>query len=97
MQTEALRMFGEGKFNWSVAGVGYPRQYTLGAMSIGMSGHVRVGMEDNIYVRPGELCESTVQMVEDINTIASICGRELATPDEAREILGLKGGDRVNF
>jgi uncharacterized protein (DUF849 family) len=97
MQTEALRMFGEDKFNWSVVGVGYPRQYTLGAMAIGMFGHVRVGMEDNIYVRPGELCRSNVQMVEDVKTIASICGRELATPDEAREILGLKGADRVNF
>jgi len=58
MQTESLRMFGEGKFNWSVVGVGYPRQYTLGAMAIGMLGHVRVGMEDNLYVRPGQLCKS---------------------------------------
>jgi uncharacterized protein (DUF849 family) len=97
MQTEALRIFGPGRFNWSVIGVGYPRQYTLGAMAIGMSGHVRVGMEDNIYIRPGRLCESNVEMVEDIKTIAEIFGRELATPDEAREILGLKGDDKVNF
>jgi len=97
MQTEALRIFGPDKFNWSVIGVGYPRQYTLGAMAIGMFGHVRVGMEDNIYVRPGRLCRSNVEMVEDIKTIAEICGRQIATPDEAREILGLKGADKVNF
>jgi uncharacterized protein (DUF849 family) len=97
MQTEALRMFGEGKFNWSVVGVGYPRQYTLGAMAIGMFGHVRIGMEDNLLVRPGQLCKSNVEMVEDIKTIARIFGRELATPDEAREILRLKGGDKVGF
>ena len=48
MQTECLRIFGENNFNWSVIGVGYPRQYTLGAMAIGMGGHVRVGMEDNV-------------------------------------------------
>jgi uncharacterized protein (DUF849 family) len=92
LQTETLRIFGEGNFNWSVIGVGYPRQYTLGAMAIGMFGHVRVGMEDNLYVRPGVLAKSNLDMVEDIKTIATICGRELATPDEAREILGLKGG-----
>jgi len=97
MQTEALRIFGADKFNWSVIGVGYPRQYTLGAMSIGMLGHVRVGMEDNIYVRPGRLCKSNVEMVEDIKTIAEIFGRELATPDEAREIIGLKGTNKVGF
>lgn len=97
MQTEALRIFGEGNFNWSVIGVGYPRQYTLGALAIAMFGHVRVGMEDNIYCRPGVLCQSNVEMVEDIKTIARICGRELASPNEAREMLGLKGADRVTF
>jgi uncharacterized protein (DUF849 family) len=97
MQTEALRIFGPDRFNWSVIGVGYPRQYTLGAMAIGMFGHVRVGMEDNIYVRSGQLCQSNLEMVEDIKTIAEICGRQLATPDEAREILGLKGANKVDF
>jgi len=97
MQTEALRIFGEENFNWSVIGVGYPRQYTLGGMAIGMFGHVRVGMEDNIYVRKGQLCKSNIEMVEDIKTIANICGRELATPDEAREMLGLKVLKRLIF
>jgi len=96
-QTEALRHFGPGTFQWSVIGVGYPRQYTLGALAISMFGHVRVGLEDNIYVRKGKLCKSNVEMVEDIKTIAEIFGRELATPDEAREMLGLKGHNKVNF
>lgn len=97
MQTEALRMFGPENFHWSVIGVGYPRQYTLGALAMAMFGHVRVGMEDNIYHRKGVLCQSNVEMVEDIKTIAEIFGRELATPDEAREMLQLKGADKVEF
>jgi len=96
-QTEAVRHLGPDTFNWSVIGVGYPRQYTLGALAISMMGHVRVGMEDNIYVRKGQLAKSNAEMVEDIKTIAEIFGRELATPDEAREILGLKGSDKVNY
>lgn len=97
LQTEALRIFGPDKFDWSVIGVGYPRQYTLGALAMAMFGNVRVGLEDNLYCRQGVLCKSNVQMVEDIKTIAEIFGRQLATPDEARERLGLKGGAKVNF
>ncbi len=97
MQTEALRIFGPDDFHWSVIGVGYPRQYTLGALAMAMFGHVRVGMEDNIYVRKGVLCKSNVEMVNDIKTIAEIFGRELATPDEAREMLDLKGPNHVDF
>jgi uncharacterized protein (DUF849 family) len=97
LQTEALRMFGHGNFHWSVIGVGYPRQYTLGALAMSMFGHVRVGMEDNIYRRKGVLCQSNLEMVEDIKTIAEIFGRELASPDEAREMLNLKGADKVEF
>jgi uncharacterized protein (DUF849 family) len=97
LQTEALRHFGPGAFQWSVIGVGYPRQFTLGALAIAMFGHVRVGLEDNIYIRKDRLCKSNLEMVEDIKTIAEIFGRELATPDEARAMLGLKGHDKVNF
>jgi 3-keto-5-aminohexanoate cleavage enzyme len=55
-----------------------------------MGGHVRVGLEDNIYYRKGELA-SNPQLVERIKTLAGEFGREVATPDEAREILGLGG------
>jgi len=97
LQTEAMKQFGNGTFQWSVIGVGYPRQYTLGALAISMFGHVRVGLEDNIFVRKGKLCKSNVEMVEDIKILAEMFGRELATPDEAREMLGLKGQAKVNF
>ncbi|MFH1092349.1 MAG: 3-keto-5-aminohexanoate cleavage protein, partial [Pseudomonadota bacterium] len=97
MQTEAHRIFGPGKFHFSAIGVGYPRQYTLGALSIGMFGHVRVGLEDNIFVRKGRMCKSNLEMVEDIKVLAEMFGRDLATPDEAREMLKLKGQEKVNF
>ena len=96
-QTEALRVFGPDRFQFSAIGVGFPRQYTLGALSIAMFGHVRVGLEENIYIRKDKLCKSNLEMVEDIKVIAEMFGRELATPDETREILSLKGGDKVNF
>jgi uncharacterized protein (DUF849 family) len=97
MQTEALRMFGEDGFTWSVIGVGFPRQYTLGALAISMGGHVRVGLEDNIYRRRGVLCKSNAEMVQDIRVLAEMFDREVATSDEAREILHLKGAGKVNY
>lgn len=97
LEEAARRHIGEGDFQWSVAGIGYPRQYTLGALAIGMFGHVRVGLEDNIYRRPGVLATSNLEMVEDVKVLAEMFGRELASPDEAREMLALKGADQVAF
>jgi uncharacterized protein (DUF849 family) len=97
MEQAARQHFGDDGFHWSVAGIGYPRQYTLGALAIGMFGHVRIGLEDNIYRRPGVLATSNVEMVEDVKTLAEMFGREIASPDEARALLGLKGGDQVAF
>ncbi|MDD4479360.1 MAG: 3-keto-5-aminohexanoate cleavage protein [Mesotoga sp.] len=54
-----------------------------------MGGHVRVGFEDNIYYRKGELATSNAQLVERIARIAREYGREIASPDEARAILGI--------
>lgn len=96
MEEAARRHLGDD-LNWSVAGIGYPRQYTLGALAIAMFGHVRVGLEDNIYRRPGVLATSNAEMVEDVKSLAEVFGRELATPDEAREMLRLKGHDQVAF
>jgi 3-keto-5-aminohexanoate cleavage enzyme len=62
-----------------------------------MGGHVRVGLEDNIYVSKGVLAKSNAELVEKAVRIARELDREIATPDEAREILGLKGRDKVNF
>jgi 3-keto-5-aminohexanoate cleavage enzyme len=65
-------------------------------MAIMMGGHVRVGLEDNIYVGRGVL-GTNAQLVEKAARIAEEFEREIAAPDEARAILGLKGKDAVNF
>jgi 3-keto-5-aminohexanoate cleavage enzyme len=72
-------------------------QFNLGAISLQMGGHVRVGMEDNIYIRKGVLAKSNAELVEKAIRLAREFDREPATPDEARLILGLKGKEKVNF
>lgn len=74
---------------WTVAGIGR-HELPLAMMSIIMGGHVRVGFEDNIFYKKGELAKSNAQLVERIVRIAKETGREIATPDEAREILHIK-------
>jgi 3-keto-5-aminohexanoate cleavage enzyme len=61
----------------------------MGALAIIMGGNVRVGMEDNIYLEKGALAKSNAELVAKIARIAKELGREIATPDEARQILGL--------
>jgi uncharacterized protein (DUF849 family) len=58
---------------------------------------VRVGLEDSLFIGRGKLAESNAQQVTKIRRIVEDLGCEVATPDEARDILGLKGGDRVAF
>jgi len=74
---------------WTVAGVGRA-QLPLATMGIILGGHVRVGFEDNVYYKKGELATSNAQMVERIVRLAKELGREVATPDEARRILNLR-------
>lgn len=74
---------------FSVAGIGR-YEFPLAAMSIVAGGHVRVGFEDNIYIGKGEMAESNAVLVEKVVRLAKELGREIATPKEAREILGLK-------
>ncbi|MGV8145835.1 MAG: 3-keto-5-aminohexanoate cleavage protein [Alkaliphilus sp.] len=73
---------------WTVAGIGR-HELPLAVMAIIMGGHVRVGFEDNTYYKRGELAKSNAQLVERIVRIAKEMGREVATPDEAREILNI--------
>lgn len=73
---------------WSVAGIGR-HQLSMAALAITLGGHVRVGFEDNIYYRKGELAVSNAQLVERVARIAAELDRPLATPDEAREMLGI--------
>ena len=96
LKTRAEVLFGKKNFTWSVIGVG-PAEINLSTMAIHMGGHVRVGLEDNIYIRRGVLARSNAELVEKIVHLAEILNREVATPDEARRILGLKGKDKVNY
>jgi 3-keto-5-aminohexanoate cleavage enzyme len=73
---------------FNVLGFG-PHQLPLTTMGVLLGGHVRVGLEDNVYYSRGELAESSAQLVERIAEVARTLGREPATPDQAREILGL--------
>lgn len=75
---------------WTVAGVG-AAELSLGAIAIVMGGHVRVGFEDNIFYRKGELAESNAQLVARIARLSRELNREVANPDEARKILSIKG------
>ncbi|MDE2367830.1 MAG: 3-keto-5-aminohexanoate cleavage protein [Burkholderiales bacterium] len=74
--------------SWTVAGIG-AAQLTLGTMAIALGGHVRVGFEDNIHFRKGELATSNAQLVERIAAIGRLLDRPPATADEARAILGI--------
>jgi 3-keto-5-aminohexanoate cleavage enzyme len=73
---------------WSAIGASKD-QLAINTMSILMGGHVRVGMEDSVYYRKGDLAKTNAQFVERIVELSRILGREIATPNEAREILGL--------
>jgi uncharacterized protein (DUF849 family) len=97
MKQTADRLFGDENYVWSVIGAGYPAEFNLATLAIMMGGHARVGMEDNIFVEKGVLCKSNADLVEKVVRIAKELGREVATPDEARKILGLKGKDKVNY
>lgn len=72
-------------------------QMDFGTQSVLLGGHARVGLEDSLFIGKGELAASNAQQVARIRQIVEALGREVATPAEAREMLGLKGGDRVAF
>jgi len=97
MKQTCDRLFGTQNYNWSVLGVGYPAEFNVATLSIMMGGHVRVGFEDNIFINKGVLAKSNAELVEKVVRIARELGRDVATPDEARSILGLKGKDKVNY
>ncbi|MDR1703257.1 MAG: 3-keto-5-aminohexanoate cleavage protein [Clostridiales bacterium] len=73
---------------FTVSGIG-KAQFPMAALSIIMGGHVRVGFEDNVYVSKGVLAKSNAELVEKAARLARELGREIASPGEAREILGL--------
>lgn len=92
----AQRLFGEGGYEWSVLAAG-KNQMPFATQSAMLGGNLRVGLEDSLYIGKGELATSSAQQVTRIRTIIENLGLTVATPTEARERLGLKGGDAVGF
>ncbi|MBU6358100.1 MAG: 3-keto-5-aminohexanoate cleavage protein, partial [Rhodospirillales bacterium] len=72
-------------------------QMPIAAQAAAMGANVRVGLEDSLWIGPGQLAESNAQQVRKVRQILEGLGLEIATPDEARQILSLKGADRVAF
>ncbi len=97
LQTETHRWLGADNYTWSVIGIGYPAEFHLGAVAMAMGGNVRVGIEDNIFVKYKVLAKSNAELVEKARNIAELLEREIATPDDARQMLGLKGINKVKF
>lgn len=95
MKRTADRLFGD-QYRWSVLGAGR-NQLPIAAQSAAMGGNVRVGLEDSLWLGPGTLAESNAAQVRAARQIIEGLGLDVATPDDAREILGLKGGGDVGF
>ena len=95
MRRTADRLFGND-YQWSVLGAGR-NQLPIAAQSIAMGGHVRVGLEDSLWIGPGQLAKSNADQVKAARTLIERLGLEVATPAEARAMLALKGKAAVNF
>ncbi|MBY6047128.1 3-keto-5-aminohexanoate cleavage protein [Vannielia litorea] len=95
MKRTADRLFGDD-YRWSVLGAG-AGQMRIAAQAAAMGGNVRVGLEDSLWAGKGRLAESNAEQVRMVRGIIEGLGKSVATPDEAREILELKGGDQVGF
>lgn len=95
MKRTADRLFGND-FRWSVLGAG-ANQFRVAAQAATLGGNVRVGLEDSLWAGRGELATSNAVQVRKVRNIIENLGLEVATPEEAREMLQLKGGDQVAF
>lgn len=95
MKRTADRLFGD-QFRWSVLGAG-ASQLRIAAQAAAMGGNIRVGLEDSIWAGKGVLAKTNAEQVVLARKIIEGLGKTVATPDEAREILSLKGGDQVAF
>ena len=95
MRRTADRLFGSD-YQWSILAAGR-HQMSLATMGATMGANVRVGLEDSIYLGPGRLAKSNAEQVQKIRAILEGLSLEVATPEEARTMLKLKGGDQVAF
>jgi uncharacterized protein (DUF849 family) len=95
MKRTADRLFGDA-YLWSVLGAGRNQMF-IGAQSAVMGGNVRVGLEDSLWLGRGTLAKTNAEQVTKIRRILEEMGLQIATPDEARQMLKLKGGHMVGF
>jgi uncharacterized protein (DUF849 family) len=95
MKRTADRLFGDD-YQWSVLGAGR-NQLPIAAMAVSMGGNLRVGLEDSLWIGPGQLAKSNAEQVRAARKIIEGLGLEIATPMDAREVLQLKGADKVAF
>jgi uncharacterized protein (DUF849 family) len=95
MKRTADRLFG-AQYRWSVLGAG-SAQMRIAAMAAAMGGHVRVGLEDSLWSGRGRLARSNAEQVTLARKIIEALGLEVASADEARDMLALKGAARVAF
>jgi uncharacterized protein (DUF849 family) len=95
MKRTADRLFGDA-YLWSVLGAGR-NQMQIAALSAVMGGNVRVGLEDSLWIGKGQLARSNAEQVLKVRRILEELGLVVATPDDARQMLKLKGGNNVNF
>ena len=95
MRRTADRLFGD-QYQWSVLGGGRNQMY-IATQSAVMGGNVRVGLEDSLWIGKGQLAKTNADQVAKIRRIIEEVGLEIATPDDARKILKLKGKNNVNF
>ena len=95
MRRTADRLFG-ADYRWSILGAGR-NQIPLAAIGAAMGANVRVGLEDSLWAGPGTLAQSNAEQVRRIRQVLEGMSLEIATPEDAREMLDLKGGDAVGF
>lgn len=95
MKRTADRLFGDS-YQWSILGAG-SSQMKLATMGAAQGSHVRVGLEDSLWIGPGKLAETNAQQVRKIRNILEELSCEIASADEAREILDLKGRDKIDL
>ena len=95
MRRTADRLFGDS-YVWSVLGAGR-NQFPVAAQALAAGGHVRVGLEDSLWIAPGKLATSNAEQVRKAVELVELLGLRVATPADARMLLALKGGEAVRF
>ncbi len=95
MKRTADRLFGDD-YHWSILGAG-KNQISLASIGAAQGSNVRVGLEDSLWIGPGQLAKSNADQVNKIHHVLKGLSLDIASPDEARQMLGLKGSDQVDF